>query len=66
MGKKLFMLIMAVFLTVTFSFTAYAFKCKVKKLENGKLTAKCKISSIKKYALKTGDKLEVRKALEGC
>jgi len=67
MGKKVFTIAMALFLTVAFSFAANAaFKCQVKKVENGKVTVKCKRSDLKKSVLKTGDKLEVKKIIEGC
>ncbi len=66
MGKKVFTIAMALFLTVAFSFAAYAFKCEVKKVETGKMTVKCKRSDLKKNALKTGDKLQIKKIIEGC
>lgn len=66
MGKKVCTIAMALFLTVAFSFAAYAYKCEVKKVEGGKVTAKCKRSDIKKSGFKTGDKLQVKKIIEGC
>jgi len=66
MGKKIWTISLALFLIFAFSFSAYAFKCQVRALESGKLTVKCKRSDLKKHVLKTGDKLQVKKIIEGC
>ncbi len=66
MGKKIFTVSMALFLIFTFSMSDYAFKCQVKALESGKTTVKCRRSDLKKNALKAGDKLQVKKIIEGC
>ncbi|HEB68841.1 MAG TPA: hypothetical protein ENI88_04385 [Desulfobulbus sp.] len=66
MGKNVFIIIITLFLTAAFSFAAYAYKCEVRELENGKVTLKCRRSDIKKSAVKVGDKLQVKKIIEGC